>query len=84
MYTFSPFTGGVIVFAVNSLIYMNQSVPPFGVSLNSLTDFSTDFLLSKWTMLFHCRFKLPVLYTKVLVTFIPQNLLYTSVNVLTT
>ena len=47
MYTFSPFTGGVIVFAVNSLIYMNQSVPPFGVSLNSLTDFSTDFLLSK-------------------------------------
>uniref|UniRef100_A0A8C1PXI7 Cleavage and polyadenylation specificity factor subunit 1 n=1 Tax=Cyprinus carpio TaxID=7962 RepID=A0A8C1PXI7_CYPCA len=30
--------GGVVVFAVNSLLYLNQSVPPFGVSLNSQTN----------------------------------------------
>eukprot|EP00795_Rhopilema_esculentum_P001311 gene1311-15698_t len=37
--------GGVLVFANNSLIYLNQSVPPYGVSLNSMTDFSTLFPL---------------------------------------
>ena len=37
------------MFAINSLIYLNQSVPPYGVSLNSLTDVSTEFLLSKCT-----------------------------------
>ncbi|KAG1947438.1 cleavage and polyadenylation specificity factor subunit [Pimephales promelas] len=35
--------GGVVVFAVNSLLYLNQSVPPFGVSLNSLTNGTTAF-----------------------------------------
>ena len=37
--------GGVILFAVNSLLYLNQSFPPYGVSLSSLTDFSSEFLL---------------------------------------
>ena len=37
--------GGVIVFAANSLIYLNQSIPPYGVSLNSMTDTSTMFPL---------------------------------------
>eukprot|EP00794_Sanderia_malayensis_P018647 gene18646-20528_t len=37
--------GGVLVFANNSLIYLNQSVPPYGVSLNSMTDNSTMFPL---------------------------------------
>jgi len=37
--------GGVLVFAVNSLIYLNQSQPPYGVSLNSITNVSTEFLL---------------------------------------
>ncbi|XP_051519107.1 cleavage and polyadenylation specificity factor subunit 1 [Myxocyprinus asiaticus] len=37
--------GGVVVFAVNSLLYLNQSVPPFGVSLNSLTNGTTAFPL---------------------------------------
>ncbi|GFS30200.1 cleavage and polyadenylation specificity factor subunit 1 [Nephila pilipes] len=37
--------GGVLLVAVNSLLYLNQSVPPYGVSLNSFTDFSTAFPL---------------------------------------
>ncbi|KTF72054.1 hypothetical protein cypCar_00049121, partial [Cyprinus carpio] len=36
---------GVVVFAVNSLLYLNQSVPPFGVSLNSQTNGTTAFPL---------------------------------------
>uniref|UniRef100_A0A8C1SSU8 Cleavage and polyadenylation specificity factor subunit 1 n=1 Tax=Cyprinus carpio TaxID=7962 RepID=A0A8C1SSU8_CYPCA len=38
--------GGVVVFAVNSLLYLNQSVPPFGVSLNSQTNGTTAFPLN--------------------------------------
>lgn len=30
--------GGILVFAVNNLFYLNQGVPPYGVSLNSLGD----------------------------------------------
>ncbi|CAH1269285.1 CPSF1 [Branchiostoma lanceolatum] len=37
--------GGVLIFAVNSLLYLNQSVPPYGVSLNSISDQSTSFPL---------------------------------------
>ncbi|XP_032830400.1 cleavage and polyadenylation specificity factor subunit 1 isoform X1 [Petromyzon marinus] len=37
--------GGVVIFAVNSLLYMNQSVPPYGASLNSITHGSTAFPL---------------------------------------
>jgi len=37
--------GGVLVFAVNSLLYLNQSQPPYGVSLNSIANISTEFLL---------------------------------------
>lgn len=32
----------------NALIYLNQSVPPYGVSLNSIADHSTSFPLSKF------------------------------------
>lgn len=39
--------GGTLIMAVNSLIYLNQSIPPYGVSLNSLADTSTNFPLSK-------------------------------------
>lgn len=39
--------GGTLIFAVNSLIYLNQSIPPYGVSLNSITEQSTSFPLSK-------------------------------------
>lgn len=37
-----------MVFAVNSLLYLNQSVPPYGVSLNSMTVGTTAFPLRKW------------------------------------
>ncbi|XP_063236950.1 cleavage and polyadenylation specificity factor subunit 1 [Bacillus rossius redtenbacheri] len=37
--------GGTLIVAINSLIYLNQSVPPFGVSLNSIAETSTSFPL---------------------------------------
>ena len=37
--------GGVLIFCTNILIYLNQSVPPFAVSLNSFTDSSSAFPL---------------------------------------
>ncbi|XP_014118419.1 PREDICTED: cleavage and polyadenylation specificity factor subunit 1-like, partial [Pseudopodoces humilis] len=40
--------GGVVIFAVNSLLYLNQSVPPYGVALNSLTCGTTVFPLRGW------------------------------------
>lgn len=43
--------GGVVIFAVNSLLYLNQSVPPYGVALNSLTTGTTAFPLRKWSAL---------------------------------
>ena len=37
--------GGCLVTTVNAIIYLNQSVPPYGVSLNSSADHSTAFPL---------------------------------------
>nr|XP_039261759.1 cleavage and polyadenylation specificity factor subunit 1-like [Styela clava] len=37
--------GGVLIFAVSSMIYLNQSCPPHGMSLNSHTKNSTSFPL---------------------------------------
>lgn len=37
-----------MIFAVNSLLYLNQSVPPYGVALNSLTTGTTSFPLREW------------------------------------
>lgn len=37
--------GGTLILTTNAIIYLNQSVPPFGVSLNSVTDMSTNFPL---------------------------------------
>ncbi|KAL7640863.1 UNVERIFIED_CONTAM: hypothetical protein RMT77_008000 [Armadillidium vulgare] len=39
--------GGALLFAANSLIYLTQSVPPYGISLNSLGDKNTNFPLRK-------------------------------------
>lgn len=39
--------GGALILATNSVIYVNQSVPPYGVSVNSIADHSTNFPLSK-------------------------------------
>lgn len=37
--------GGTLIMAVNSLIYLNQSIPPYGISVNSIADTSTNFPL---------------------------------------
>ncbi|XP_055694304.1 cleavage and polyadenylation specificity factor subunit 1 [Lutzomyia longipalpis] len=37
--------GGCLVASVNAIIYLNQSVPPYGVSVNSIADHSTQFPL---------------------------------------
>jgi cleavage and polyadenylation specificity factor subunit 1 len=37
--------GGCLILCVNSLIYLNQSVPSYGVSLNSTAEHSTNFPL---------------------------------------
>jgi cleavage and polyadenylation specificity factor subunit 1 len=37
--------GGCLIMCVNSLIYLNQSVPSYGVSLNSTAEHSTSFPL---------------------------------------
>lgn len=39
--------GGTLIMAVNALIYLNQSIPPYGVSLNSLPETCSNFPLSK-------------------------------------
>lgn len=60
MIPYPIFSGGVVVFAVNSLLYLNQSVPPYGVALNSLTNGTTAFPLRKLLRLIHlqvCFFK---------------------------
>lgn len=49
------FSGGVVVFAVNSLLYLNQSVPPYGVALNSLTNGTTSFPLRELLRLTQLR-----------------------------
>ncbi|XP_018335377.1 cleavage and polyadenylation specificity factor subunit 1 [Agrilus planipennis] len=37
--------GGTLIMSVNALIYLNQSIPPYGVSLNSIAESSTSFPL---------------------------------------
>lgn len=44
-----------MVFAVNSLLYLNQSVPPYGVALNSLTNGTTSFPLRELLQLIHLQ-----------------------------
>lgn len=39
--------GGALIFAVNSVIYINQCVPPYGVALNSLAEQTTSFPLKR-------------------------------------
>lgn len=41
--------GGCLLASTNAIIYLNQSVPPYGVSLNSVADNSTAFPLSKYS-----------------------------------
>lgn len=40
--------GGCLIVSVNAIIYLNQSIPPYGVSLNSIADHSTQFPLSEY------------------------------------
>lgn len=60
--------GGTLILSVNALIYLNQSIPPYGVSLNSLPDTCSNIPLSKFII-----FKLPqFLFVKITV--------YTNLN----
>lgn len=43
--------GGCLLASTNAIIYLNQSVPPYGVSLNSIADNSTAFPLSEYFFL---------------------------------
>ena len=40
--------GGTLIFAVNSLFYLNQGIPPYGVSLNSVGDNTMENVVSKF------------------------------------
>lgn len=39
--------GGALVFGANTLFYINQGIPSYGVSLNSKGDSTTDNVISK-------------------------------------
>ena len=43
--------GGTLVMAVNSLYYLNQGIPPYAVSLNSLGDNTAENIVSKFCMI---------------------------------
>lgn len=40
--------GGTLLLATNSVLYLNQSVPPYGVAVNSIAEMSSNFPLSKY------------------------------------
>uniref|UniRef100_M3ZUF3 Cleavage and polyadenylation specificity factor subunit 1 n=1 Tax=Xiphophorus maculatus TaxID=8083 RepID=M3ZUF3_XIPMA len=60
--------GGVVVFAVNSLLYLNQSVPPYGVSLNSLTNGTTSFPLQEVKIALDCSQSDFIAYDKMVIS----------------
>uniref|UniRef100_A0A7N8Y8V1 Cleavage and polyadenylation specificity factor subunit 1 n=1 Tax=Mastacembelus armatus TaxID=205130 RepID=A0A7N8Y8V1_9TELE len=60
--------GGVVVFAVNSLLYLNQSVPPYGVSLNSQTTGTTAFPLRKLKITLDCSQSDFIAYDKMVIS----------------
>uniref|UniRef100_A0A673AI61 Cleavage and polyadenylation specificity factor subunit 1 n=1 Tax=Sphaeramia orbicularis TaxID=375764 RepID=A0A673AI61_9TELE len=60
--------GGVVVFAVNSLLYLNQSVPPYGVSLNSQTTGTTAFPLRKLKLTLDCSHSDFIAYDKMVIS----------------
>ena len=45
--------GGILVFSVNALFFLNQGIPPYAVSLNSLGDTAMEGIARK---LFHITF----------------------------
>lgn len=42
-YAVPPPIGGMLLFALNSLIYINQSVPSYGVTLNSIAKLTSSY-----------------------------------------
>ncbi|VVC38721.1 WD40/YVTN repeat-like-containing domain,Cleavage/polyadenylation specificity factor, A [Cinara cedri] len=63
--------GGALIMAVNSLIHLNQSVPPFGVALNSITNTMTNFPLEQ-------QEEINLVLDRATATFISSNKLVTS------
>ena len=39
--------GGTLIFSVNALFYLNQGIPPYGVSLNAIGDSTLENIQSK-------------------------------------
>ena len=48
--------GGILVFSVNALFFLNQGIPPFAVSLNSLGDAAMEGIASKYLFFLKFRF----------------------------
>ena len=42
--------GGILVFSVNALFFLNQGIPPYAVSLNSLGDAAMEGIASKYLL----------------------------------
>jgi cleavage and polyadenylation specificity factor subunit 1 len=66
--------GGTLIMAINSLIYLNQSIPPYGVSLNSLSDTCTNFPLSTQPIFTLFNVRLTISHNIYVIILIFQNL----------
>lgn len=58
--------GGILVFSVNALFFLNQGIPPYGVSLNSLGDSAMEGIASEYN--YHTVVQTSVSFFSVLMT----------------
>ena len=55
--------GGILVFSVNALFFLNQGIPPYAVSLNSLGDTAMEGIASEYPI--HSNFQVHVFTTRI-------------------